>query len=270
MQNLSVILACLFFSSYVHAQVVAKIGNREITLSQFNERYSQVKRDNINPPSPEVFLDDLVRYEVGIQEAEKKKLQDDPVVKEKMRQELYKSFVEKELGKKVDGIQVTEAEMREFYKKNPEIRSSHILIEFKPGATPEQIEASKKRAQEIYSEVKKSKRSFEELVKLYSDDSLSKATGGDIGYQNRITVVPSYYDALLNTKVGEISGPLRTIYGFHIVKVTGRRSFQDATRWQIRAAVFDEKRKVIFDQYFKKLITQYSVTKNEKLINSPK
>lgn len=253
-----------------NAQVVAKVGTSEISLKDFTEKYAEVKRQTVNAPSPQIFLDDLIRFEIGVQEAEKKKIENDPIVKERLRQELYKALIDKEIGKQVDAIKITEAELRDYYKNNPEIRSSHILIEYKPDATSEQKEIARKRAFEIYEDVKKSKRPFEELVKLYSDDTLSKASGGDIGYQNRITVVPTYYDVLAKLKTDAIAAPVQTLYGFHIIKATGRRSFQDANRRQIRAAVFDEKRKVLFDAYFKKISARYPVTKNESLIKSIK
>lgn len=258
------------FSQVASAQVVARIGKNEITLKDFKEKYEDVKRQTINPPTPEIFLEDLVRFEMGVQEAEKHKLENDPVVKERIRQEIYKAFVEKEIGKQVSGIKVTEAEMRKYYKSNPEIRTSHILIEHKADASPEQVEMARKRANEIYKEVKSSKRPFEELVKLYSDDTYSKNTGGDIGYQNRMTVVPAYYEAILKLKTGQITGPVRSQYGFHIIKVTGRRDFNEANRNHVRDAVYDQKRKAIFDKYFKTLSSRYPVTKNEKLIKSLK
>lgn len=252
------------------AQVVAKVGSSEITLKDFKTKYDDVKRQTVNPPTPEVFLDDLIRFEMGVQEAEKRNLSTDPQVRERLRQELYKALIDKEISAQVGGMKVTEAEMREYYKSNPEVRSSQILIEVRADATPEQRQSALKRAQEIYKEVKASKRPFEELVKLYSDDTLSKAAGGDIGYQNRITIPPTYYDALLALKNNEISEPVATPFGYHIIKQTGRRAFQDANRRQIRAATIDTKRKALFDAYFKKLGSRYSVTKDEKLIKSLK
>jgi peptidyl-prolyl cis-trans isomerase C/peptidyl-prolyl cis-trans isomerase D len=159
-------------------------------------------------------------------------------------------------------MQVTDQEMAAWYKRNPEIRTSHILIEFKPGSSPEQIAEAKKRAGEILDEVKKSKRPFEELVKLYSDDPLSKQAGGDVGWQSRVTLMPSYYDATTQMKVGELRGLIETPFGFHIIKLTGRRSFEEANKRQIRAAVYDEKRKNAFDDYFEKLKKQYTIKTN--------
>ena len=187
-------------------EVVASVNGKKITLDDFNKKFNAIKSQTINPPTKQQFLEDLVRYEVGLQEAQKKKLNQDPIVQDRMQQELYKSLLEKELADRVQKISVTEKELQDFYKKNPEIRSSHILIELKQVATTAQRAEAKKRAEEIFSEVKSSKRPFEELVKLYSDDTLSKTYGGDIGFQTRLTLVPNYYDTILAMKVGDVIG----------------------------------------------------------------
>lgn len=265
--TLAMTCAGLIFSATAQADdVVAVVGTKNITVKELNEKYEDVLKQSLNPPNKEVFLEDLVRYEMGVQEALKKNIQDDPIVKERVRQEYYKGLIEKELGKAISEIKVTDKEMKAYYDKNPEIRTSHILIEFRPDATEEQKKAAKERATEIYEEVKKSKRPFEELVGLYTDDVLSKRTGGDVGWQSRMTLMPSYYNAALAMKVGEVKGLIETQYGYHIVKVTGRRGYADANKQQIRMAVFDEKRKEIFDGYFAKLKKQYPIKINKNLV----
>lgn len=267
MRTIFVTLA-LLAPTLVFAQetTVAVVGNKNISVKDLNDKYEEVLKQTLNPPTKEVFLEDLVRYEMGLQEAMKRNIQDEPIVKERIRQEIYKGLIEKELGKAVGEIKVTEKEMQAFYQKNPEVRTSHILIEFRPDATDDQKKAAKERAKEIYEEVKKSKRPFEELVGLYTDDVLSKRTGGDVGWQSRMTLMPSYYNSALAMKVGEVKGLIETQYGYHIVKVTGRRGYNDANKQQIRMAVFDEKRKELFDGYFAKLKKQYPVRINKSLI----
>lgn len=262
------ILLLIASTSYAQKgnEVVAQVGKKTITLEEFNKKYNEVKSQSINPPTKELFLEDLIRYEVGLQEAEKRGFAKDPIVLERFNQEMYKALLERELGPKIQKIQVSDKEMQAWYAKNPELRTSHILIEFKPGATPQQIAEAKKRADEIWSEVKSSKRPFEELVKLYSDDALSKQAGGDIGWQSRVTLVPSYYETVQAMKVGEVRGLIETQFGFHIVKLTGRRSYENANKRQIRAAVFDEKRRQIFNDYFAKLKKSYTIKENASVI----
>lgn len=260
----------LNFGVAANAQVVAKVGKKEITMSDFKTKYEEVRKQTINPPEPDVFLEDLIRYEIGVQEAEAKGLRNDPIVIERINQELYKALIEKAIGDKVAAIKVTENEMKKFYKSNPDYHIAHILIEFKPSATEKEKALAKKRANEIYSEVKASKRPFEELVKLYSDDSLSKENGGDIGFQSKVTLVPPIYETVQKMKPGQIKGLIETRYGFHILKLIERGNYTNANKRQIRAAVFDEKRKDIFNSYFSQVKRKYKIEANSKLVKSLK
>ena len=250
------------------SDVVATVGAKKITLDEFNKKYTEVTSQVLtNKPSKKVFLEDLIRYEMGLQEAKRRNLDKDPAVADRMNQEMYKAMLEKELGQKVQENKVSENEMKEYYSKNPQIRISDILIEVKPGATSQQKDEARKRANEILSEVLKSKRPFAELVRLYSDDVTTKNLGGDVGWQSRLTLVPSYYDAIMKLKINETTPQLiETPFGFHIAKLTGKRSYTEATKREIRMAVFDEKRKVLFDEFFEKIKKQYPVNVNTRLV----
>ncbi|MBC7752783.1 MAG: peptidylprolyl isomerase [Moraxellaceae bacterium] len=262
------ILLSLNVSAQKPTDVVAIIGAQKITLEQFNKKYAEVlSQVSVNPPSRKVFLEDIVRYELGVQQAKKMNLEKDPLVADRINQEMYKGLLEKELGKKVQNIKVSDEEMKTWYAKNPQIRLSVLIIEVKPGATAEQRAEAKKRALEILSEVKKSKRPFEELVRLYSDDTTTKNIGGDVGWQSRITLNPSYYDAAIELKLNSMTQDLvETAFGFHIIKLTGKHSFEEAPKREIRMAVFDDKRKVLFDEYFSTLKKTSKIQTNPKLV----
>jgi parvulin-like peptidyl-prolyl isomerase len=245
--------------------VVATVGNRKINLEEFNRRFNDV-RTTENAPTRKQFIEELVRFEMGLAEAEKMGLEKDPIFLERVKSELYKTYLEKELGQQAQKIAVSDKEMEDFYKKNPEIRFAHIVIEVKPGATAAQRTEAKKRAEEIWEEVKKSKRPFEELVKLYSDDLVTKSIGGDAGFQSRLTLTPKFYDTLLGMKRGEVRGLIETPFGFHIVKELDRRTYENADKRQIRMGVFNDKRLALFNSHFDKLKKKYPVTVNNKLV----
>lgn len=262
-----------FISALAFAQqkdaVVAQVGTKKITLGDFNKKYSEVLNavgvGGGTAPTKAEFLEDLVRFELGLAEADKKNLDKDPVLQERMKQEMYKVLLEKELGQKASKIQVTDAEMKSWYSKNPSVRWSNILIEVKPSATAAQRAEARKRAKEIFAEVKSSKRPFEELVRLYSDDTMAKQIGGDVGFQSVITA-PLVYDYVRNAKVGQLIGPVETVLGFFIMKVTGRATFDQANRAQIRQAVFNEKRRKLMDQYFAGLKKKIPTKTNPSLL----
>ena len=268
--KICVALVLFFAGIHAHAQVLATVGNAKITTDDFNHKLEDIRIKAINPPPPELFLEDLVRFEVGVQEAEKEKLQNDPAVKERFKQVLYNALLEKQLGKKIEDIKITDKEMREFYKKNPELHLAHILIEYKAGAKPEEKEAAHKRALEILSEVKSSKRGFDELAHLYTDDLPTKDSGGDIGFQSQVTLAPTIYDAAVGMKPGEVRGLIETRYGYHILKLIERRNYDLADKRQIRAALFDDRRAKIFNDYFEKLKKSYPIEINREALKSIK
>lgn len=266
------------FLNMSHAQekaaaptVLATVGQTKIMSDDFMKRYKDIlSKAQYNIPTKEQFLEDLVRYEIGVQQSYKENLQNEPVYKERMRQEMYKVLLEKHLTAPVEKIHLSEKELRDYYEKNPQLRFSHILIEFKPGATEKEKAAAKRRATEIYDEVRKSKRPFEELVRLYSDDLLSKNTNGDLGYHSRVTLGKDYYEALLKMKVGEIRSLIELPQGFAIAKLTERRSFETADPLQVRGAAFEEKRKDIFDAYFNSLKKTYKTSVNRGALDKLK
>jgi parvulin-like peptidyl-prolyl isomerase len=274
MRSLTLALGLLALSLSAQAQhsVVATVGNKSITLEEFNRRYEDVRKKAANPPTKKIFLDDLIRYEMGVQEAEKRNMAKDPIVAERIRQQLYAGLIEKDLKDKLENIQVSEEEMKQYYSANPEVRTSHILVEIKPGATEAERAAAHKRAEEINADVKKSKRSFEELVKLYTDDLATKNNGGDVGYQARLSLVPgfslatSYYDTAIRLKNGEISNIVETPYGFHIIKKTGQHAYGEANKRLIRGAVFEKKKIALFNEYFEKLKGKYKISVNSDIV----
>ncbi len=244
------------------------VGNNKVSTQDFKRRLDEIKRQAMNPPTPEQFLEDMVRFEIGVQEAEKMKLQDDPLVKERFKQVLYNALLEKQIGGRVGDIKISEKEMRDFYQKNPELRLSHILIELKENASNEEREITRKRANEFLAEIKKAKRPFEDFVKLYSDDMATKEVGGDIGFQSRVTLSPVIYDAAMKMSTNEVRGLIETKFGFHIIKLLERRNFDLADKHQIRAALYDDKRARIFDDYFARVKKSYKVNVNKEALRS--
>ena len=239
---------------------------KPLRFDEFNKRFDEVLKRSVNPPTKNEFLEEYLRYKVGLTEARKLGLHKDPIIQQVIDEAVYKLLLEKKLGKKTSAIRVSDKEMKSWYKRHPEIRTSHILIEVRKDATKKLRAEAKKRADEIYQEVRKSKRPFEELVKLYTDDPLTKPSGGDVGWQSKLTLYPTYYRAALKLKTNKLSGVVETPFGFHIIKLTGKKSFKEANKRQIRSGVFDEKRIKIFNDYFAKLKKQYKISVNKSLI----
>ncbi|MGA7983811.1 MAG: SurA N-terminal domain-containing protein [Burkholderiales bacterium] len=146
---------------------------------------------------------------------------------------------------------VTEAELQQAYEANAsrykadeQRRASHILIQVEPDAKPAVREAAQKKAEEILAEVRKSPGSFAALAKKYSQDPGSAEKGGDLGYFDRSMMVKPFADAVFALgKVGDISGVVKSDYGYHIVELTGIQPGHTRTLDEVRKQLTAELQK---------------------------
>ncbi|OQP03509.1 peptidylprolyl isomerase [Geobacillus sp. 44B] len=110
----------------------------------------------------------------------------------------------------MEDIKVTEKELKEYYNSyKPKIRASHILVK------------DEKTAKEIKAKLDKGE-DFAKLAKQYSQDPGSAANGGDLGWFGPGKMVKEFEDAAYKLKVGQVSDPVKTDYGYHIIKVTAK------------------------------------------------
>jgi peptidyl-prolyl cis-trans isomerase D len=124
-------------------------------------------------------------------------------------------------------VSVTDAEIADAYNKNkarfstPEKRSaSHILIAVPKDAKPADDAAAKAKAQAILDDVRKNPNEFAKIAKAQSQDPGSAELGGDLGVVEKGLFDKPVEDAIYQLKEGEVSGLVRSSFGYHIVKVT--------------------------------------------------
>ena len=134
-----------------------------------------------------------------------------------------------------DKVNVTDAEAEDFYKKNPdafkkpeEVRASHILVKVEKDAKPEVVEEKKKAAQAIADRVKKGE-DFAKLAKELSEDPSAKQNSGDLDFFSKEQMVPEFSKAAFAMKKDEISDPVRSDFGFHVIKVTDHKDAETVT-----------------------------------------
>lgn len=251
----------------------------KISLKEFTNTYKTVKQIAPNTPGPKQFFEEYLRYRVGVEHAYNdptliknpaiRNMFADPLLKQGFEQLLYKSLAEKKLNKKIKKVDKTAKNlskniMLKFYRKNPEFDINFIVISFPANPSASQIKEAKTRATKIYTEVKKSKKAFSELVDIYSDDRISGRLNMP---RSRHTIYPTIYSKLKKMKNGEISPPLRAGTGFYIIKLKRKIPFGEANRTQIKAAYFDQKRSQALSKYFNSLKTKFKIQTNTALLN---
>ncbi len=112
-------------------------------------------------------------------------------------------------------------------KKNDpgQIRASHILIMCPMDADPDSVQRAEQRINDIYAKVK-SGEDFAELAKVESDDKGSGSRGGDLSWFGMGAMVKEFQDsAFALENIGDISQPVRSQFGFHIIKLTDKKDF---------------------------------------------
>jgi peptidyl-prolyl cis-trans isomerase D len=126
--------------------------------------------------------------------------------------------------------QVTDDDLKRLYQSQIDqfkvpnrVHVEHILLFTRGKNTEAEIAEVQKRAEDILKELKKSGK-FEDLAKKYSEDTQTKDKGGDLGWITQGQTVPAFEKAAFETPKGEISGVVKTEYGFHIIKVLDRET----------------------------------------------
>jgi peptidyl-prolyl cis-trans isomerase D len=160
-----------------------------------------------------------------------------------------------DLSKKVD---VDEEKLREQYQERktdfgvPEQRRTrHILIEVAGDATEEEQKAAKDKAAALVKQLREG-ADFAKLARKSSDDIGSARDGGDLGYLTRDAMMdPAFADAAFALKKGEVSEPVKSAYGYHIIKLTGIKSGMTRSFAEVRDQLEQEyRRKQAEDTYF--------------------
>ena len=136
------------------------------------------------------------------------------------------NYVELSVDNLLAKVQVSKEDARKYYDEHqnefgsPEERqAAHILITVKANATPAEQDAAKALAEKILQQVRQAPSRFSELAKKDSQDPGSAAKGGDLGFFGRGMMVKPFEEAAFALKVGEISGLVKSDFGYHIIKL---------------------------------------------------
>jgi peptidyl-prolyl cis-trans isomerase SurA len=231
---------------------------------------TQLKELNIDVSDAEVDL--------GIEDVKKQNNIDGDQFEKLLMQEgytmsSYRSFMKKHLARlklinlKVRSkVKVTDEDVKAEYSKvarmeseDAEVHARHLLVQVAPKATPEQVEAARKKAAALAEEARSPGVDFVALAKKKSEGP-SAADGGDLGFFRRGVMVPEFERAAFNLPVGGISEPIRTKFGWHVIKVEERRAVAakgfDELKDQLRGKLMQAQLEKYTEQYVQELRAQ--------------
>lgn len=218
-------------------QVVITIGDEKITAAQYDElvnslpdQYQQFARG----AGKRQFAENIVQLKLLSKEAEKRKLDQTPKVQGQLnfqRQNILAQVMFQDLQ---NTVKVDDAAVQKYYDDHKSeyegLKARHILIRVAGApmpAAPGKKELTDEEALAKATAIKKQLdggADFAELAKKESDDTQSGAQGGDLGSFKKGMMVPPFEQAAFALPVGKISDPVKTPFGYHIIRVDAKEN----------------------------------------------
>jgi peptidyl-prolyl cis-trans isomerase SurA len=196
--------------------VLMTIAGTPVTKAEFEKVYrkNNTKEGPYDMKDVREYLELYINYKLKVKEAETLQLDTGSTFINELKG-YRKQLAQPYLTDK----EVTEALIREAYDRmQKDVRASHILLNVAPDALPKDTLAVYNRAMKIRESLLKG-ADFEKMARDSSNDPSAKENGGDLGYFTGMQMVYPFETAAYNTKPGQISMPVRTRFGYHIIKV---------------------------------------------------
>lgn len=156
------------------------------------------------------------------------------------------------------------------YKQNriPKVRARHILISYLDESGEADSLAAKQIADTVFAKLKDG-ADFEELVAKYSDDTSTKSKGGDLGFFERRRMVQEFDEVAFTIDINEISEPVQTNFGYHIIEVTDREKYPsfESDKENLKKSYEKQRYKKDYASYIENLKTKYNYTLNEQTVD---
>lgn len=168
-------------------------------------------------------------------------------------------------------VKASDEDARKYYDEHhnefgtpEERRAAHILIAVKGSAPQAEQDMAKAKAEQLLQQVRQNPAKFADLARKYSQDPGSAANGGDLGYFGRGAMVKPFDAAAFDLKVGEISGLVKSDFGFHIIKLMAIKPSRVLPFDEARQGIVNKLRQQKADDMFAELAEKFSNTVYEQ------
>lgn len=259
---LAAVAAFALFSCGRRDQVLARVGDQEITLAEFEDAYRPMPGLTDSAALQEnkaKHLDQMVEQRLLVLAALERGAAKDTQLTERF-EEMKKNVLLGQLYKIeiLDKGKPTESEIRSFHKRlGTEIKASHILVK------------TQAEAREAAAKLK-SGASFEDLARQVSQDPGSAPQGGSLGWFGWGRMVDEFQRAAFALKPGQVSDPVETGFGFHIIRLDSTRSAEvqplDQMRDRITQQLSATKPRELTTKYLTALRKQAGIKIQEKTL----
>jgi peptidyl-prolyl cis-trans isomerase SurA len=198
-------------------KIVMTIAGRNVEAGEFTRMY-QKSRDPGDKSTPDSYIDQFVNFKLKVAEAISKGYDTTKAFRDELngyRKQLAQSYLTDQ--------KIKDELLRRAYERSlTEVSASHILVSCRPDAKPEDTINAFGKAMKIRQRLL-SGEPFEKVAKETSDDKSAAVNGGYLGYFTVFQMIPPFEDAAYTLQPGSFSMPVRTTFGYHIIKVNAKR-----------------------------------------------
>lgn len=241
-------------------KVLASVGTFSITSADVEATIAALGQRGKNYNTPDgraVILEQMINQKLLLLDATRNLYEREPEFKAELARVKEELLVNYAVNKAVMNVRVTDAEVKAYFDEHAEqftgtdtVNASHILV------------SDEAQANEILAKIRAEEISFEDAARQYSSCP-SSAEGGNLGDFGRGQMVPEFDQACFSMAEGEISGPIKTQFGYHLIKLNkinqaAPLAFEDI-REQLRESLMNEKQQSAYQSKINQLKILYPV-----------
>ena len=221
MKLFKTLLLILFVSTaFSQNNEILKIDNQIVNKSEFEQIYWKNKKEKIATKEDlDEYIELFINFKLKVISAEELGLD----TTKKFIDELsgYRNQLEKPY---LTDTSITESLINEaYYRTINEINASHIMVKLGPNPNPSDTLKAYNKISSFLKSINSGEVSFEKIAEESSEDPYAKTNAGNLGYFNAFKMIYSFENAAYKTPIGDVSKPIRTRYGYHLVRPNSTR-----------------------------------------------
>ncbi len=218
------------------------VAGNQVTTDEFSYlfRKNHPKKEDHTEVKVNEYLDLLITFKTKVAEASARGYDTTRTFRKEFatyRSELRKPYIS-------DDDVLNQLTRQAYERMTLEVRASHVLVSVKSDAPPADTLAAFQRIMKLRERIMAGE-DFTSLARTSSEDPTARANGGDLGYFTVLQMVYPFEEAAYNLKTGEVSTPVRTRFGYHLIRVTDRRLARgevEVSHIILRTGTADDKR----------------------------
>lgn len=210
----------LIFNASAQDETILTISGESVSKSEFEYVFKKNnEKTTVTTEELDEYMQLFINYKLKVREAEDLGMDTLPAFTKELagyRTQLAAPYL---TNSEVDEELIVQG----YDRLKQEVRASHILIKVSPDALPQDTLAAYTKIEDIRNDLLSSGKNFSDVAIRVSEDPSAKSNKGDLGYFTAFQMVYPFENAAYNTPVNEISGIVKTRFGYHILKVTDKR-----------------------------------------------